>query len=243
MKIYNIEKQLKLDTLITASVSSPIHIALETKVVTPTHNTLVQAGINPKTMSDVDKEYYLASITKDVMLVQGILASTNWNKNDDFFTASDTWKARYTAKNKPVNIEHMGRESTGNKNFGVIVDCFACDDNMEYIFNEIEDFNIAITAILWERYFPTACEEVKAGIKDNKKFISMECMIDDFGYALKTDDDADEVMLMPRHDITAWMTQHLKVFGGDGVVVIGAKNYKIGLSAIVTGKQIGRAHV
>lgn len=228
MKIYNIEKQLKLDELITASVSNVIHIALETQVMAPSNQTLVQAGINPKTMSESEKAYHLAGLTKDVMLVRGILASTNWNKNDDVFTAADTWKARYTARNKPVNMEHMGRESTGNKNFGVIVDCYACDDEMNYIYDQSEDFNIAMSAILWERYFPLACEEVKAGIENNTKFISMECMIDDFGYALKADDDADEIMLMPRHDITAWMTQHLRIFGGEGTVAIGAKNYKIG---------------
>lgn len=228
MKVYNIEKQLKLESVIMASAINPVHIALDTKLNAPTNNTLVQAGINPKTMSEADKAYYLSTLTKDVMLVHGILASTNWNKNDDVFTTADTWKARYSAKHKPINMEHQGRESTGNKNFGVIVECYACDDDMNHIWSEENDFNIAITAILWERYFPQACQEVKAGIENNTKFLSMECMIDDFGYALQPEDNPEEALLMPRHDITAWMTQHLKVFGGEGTVIVGSKNYKIG---------------
>jgi hypothetical protein len=57
-------------------------------------------------------------------------------------------------------------------------------------------------------------------------FISMECLFDDFGYGLKTEDG--KISLLPRNEKTAWLSGYLRAYGGKGVVQINNVTYRIG---------------
>ena len=55
----------------------------------------------------------------------------------------------------------------------------------------------------------------------------MECKIKDFGYAIRRA-DSQNVELLPRTEITAWLTASLRRFGGTGKVNINGTEYLVG---------------
>jgi len=226
MKIYQQEIDLGLKDKIEASTKACFNLLPNPTVP---KNGVLEAEIRAKTLPKEEAEYLKKTMDAGLMWVRGILVSTNWNRNDDIFTMDDTWKARYTPRYKPVNMNHLGNESVGNETIGVITNSYTCDDDMNHIwdYSGIESFNIAVEMILWEKQWPTHCAEIKAGIDAGTKFLSIECMFDNFGYGLM-EAGSDQVMLLPRHELTAGLTKFLRVFGGSGVININAKEYKIG---------------
>lgn len=216
MKIYDLEKVRGLESKINSS--SVASASCEAKSV-----GFTKAAKNKNCVGQVPP--------KGILSVDAVLVSTNWNKNDDVFSPEETARAVRSPLFKPCNINHMGRESVGaNTTLGVIVDSYPVNDEFEY-FNIGEetkgiDFNIVVSCFLWETYFPTAVSEIKTGIDEGQMFVSMECRFDDFGYALKGPDGS--VSMLPRNEITAWLTSYLRSYGGDGKVTIDNKNYQIG---------------
>jgi hypothetical protein len=167
---------------------------------------------------------------KDMSYVNAILVSTNWNKNDDVFTPDEVYKSVYTPVFKPANENHIGREEVGNKIVGFIKDSYPVDDEYEYYSYDNKDpesFHILCQIGLWQAYFPEAVGSILKSIDENKKYVSMECFFDDFGYALKTE-GSDECNLLPRNEITSWLTPYLRAYGGKGKVVINDVEYIIG---------------
>jgi len=176
-------------------------------------------------------------IQPDLTRVYGILASTVWNKNDDIFTPQDTWPAIDTCWYKPANLDHLGREIVGeNFTIGCICDAWPVDENRKRVYADIDAqdnlivpsfFDIVVGINIWSTYFPSAATAIADGIKNRDIFISMECMFKDFGYALRSK-DSEETLLLPRNDVTSWMSQHLRILGGNGKVDIDGVEYQIG---------------
>jgi hypothetical protein len=228
MKIYPLEKEAGLESQIIDIKNANASLNILSSQGNAEY--AATAAFNPKPMDSSNKEWIAKGLSRDVMWIRANLVSTTWNKNDDVFTIEDTWKARYTAMYKPLNMGHLGRESAGaNTTFGVITNTYACDDDMKYIWDiPKEGFNIGIEGLIWARYFPSQAAEIKENIDNGIQSISMECNMGDFGYALKPQDEPDTILLMPRHEITAWMTKSLRIFGGTGEIEINAKKYKVG---------------
>lgn len=173
-----------------------------------------------------------AALTRDLMLVHGILVTTNWNKNDDVFSPEEVLAAKDTPVFKPTNINHRGEEGD-NQNIGVICSAILVDD----AYNKIDiavgqdsipsKFHIMCGMYLWEKYFPMAVNEIKESIDRNQMYISMECLFDDFGYALKGLED-DDITLVARNEQTCVLSSHLRIYGGTGQVDVKGKKFKIG---------------
>jgi len=172
----------------------------------------------------------------DLAFIVSILVSAGWNLNDDIFTASELWKARYTPKHKPINDEHNDAVILGH-----IIDSKAVDKAGEEIIltgdNVIpEEFDLEVAGVLYKA-LPSIKEKIDILIENANKgelFVSMECWFDDLAYGIK-DSSTGKTVVVDRKEDTAFLTKHLKVYGGTGEY----KGHKIGrvLKNIVFGGQ------
>ena len=220
MKIYQHEKDLNLQDCIIASTSVDAALSI------------------PEKFTKADSPAILLPPTKDLMAVQGILVTTAWNQNDDVFSPREVWPARYSAKYKPANMDHKGKEMDGeNRNIGVICDSEPVDDDYNIITANIdgshnipEYYHLMVSMYLWEKYWPTPVKKIRDGIDADAMFISMECMFDDFGYAIrpKNGDSSQSVSLIPRNEETSWLTAYLKMYKGKGEINLNGVVYRIG---------------
>lgn len=177
-------------------------------------------------------QYLKTEIPNDVMCVHSILVSTNWNLNDEVFTSDEVWAARRTPIGQPANRNHFDPKDPDKYDIvGTIVDCWPVDDKYEYIYADQDNlpdfFHLLCRSYLWEYYYPNEIGTIKSGIDDNKMFVSMECRIKDFGYAIRRA-DSQNVELLPRTEITSWLTASLRRFGGTGKVNINGTEYLVG---------------
>lgn len=164
---------------------------------------------------------------KDLYFTKSILVTTNWNKNTDVFDRSETWAARHTPTHKPTNIEHEEKQLIGH-----ITNCFAMNldgiiipDNS--LVDELPDiYHLVNGAVIYRGWKDdklstmanTLIEEIEAG----KKYVSMECYFTNFSYALLDSDGHSHIVA--RDENSAWLTKHLRAYGGDGEY----DGYKIG---------------
>lgn len=230
IKIYNRERELGLAEKIAFETKSSI---IEEMEIREKFKDIDFAESTKFYKYEGDKEWEMQNMSDDLFGFNAILVSTVWNENDDVFSKEETWKARDTPIYKSVNIGHKGREGVGNDVVGVIISSMCVDDELEYCYSPTNETppdkfkHIIVSMRVWERYFPTHTKYIKDGIDAKKLFVSMECIFNDFGYALK-EESKDEVLFLPRNEITAWLTQHLRIYGGSGQVQINGKNYKVG---------------
>lgn len=226
MKIYKAEKDLGLDFIAEASWNC-VSIASSLE------------SFNDKlaeTKAPVIYPNPHIEISHDLLQVNAILVSTNWNRNDDVFSPDEVWKAKSTPVYKPANVDHEGKEtSKKNQIIGVIAECRPVDDDYNYISSiekdddEAEKFHLMVTILLWHKYFPTVIDKIKKKIDDNTEYVSMECIFPDFGYALRRVDEPDgDIHLLPRNEITAGLTQYLRAAKGPGIVNLNGVEYRIG---------------
>lgn len=150
--------------------------------------------------------YYLASI----------LASAGYNSNDDTFLPEELWEARATPIHKQFNFNHNETDI-----IGVMFDSFLLDAEGNRIEDEkdiplIKD--IATHSVIWTKWEDPVLQgrmnKIIAEIEDGIQFVSMEVLFRDFDYLLTTE---AETKVVARNDATAFLTKHLKAFGGDGV--------------------------
>lgn len=225
MKIYQNEIDRGVDKLITASNKTAV--ACDTGKKVPKESTKGE-----KFYKDRDMEYVKDYIPDGMCLINAILVSTNWNKNDDVFTPEDTWFARSTPLYTPANLNHQGREGTDNNIVGVIANCMPVDDDYKWLDVPKENdlpasFHILVGTYVWSSYFPTIADSIQSKIDKGEMFVSMEAYFDDFGYALRVTDESN-IILMPRNDITSWISSYLRCYGGPGKVTIDGVSYKVG---------------
>lgn len=156
----------------------------------------------------------------DLHYLQSILVTTNWNKNDDIFTPIEVWKARHTPEDKPLNLEHDPEHILGH-----ITDCWAVNDALEIISDDTDEdklpekFHIITSAVIYKNWhhdeeLTRIVDGVIEGIDRGDYYVSMECLLRDFGYAISSN---DKITYIERGPDTAFLTKYLRVYGGKGV--------------------------
>jgi hypothetical protein len=163
------------------------------------------------------KEYF------DLFPIYSILVTTGWNKNDDVFGRLETWQARSTPEDKPFNLEHDPSKIIGH----IIASC-PVDDQLNVIPNNtlVDDlptkFHLLTSSVIyrpassnsnnpeWTEQVNQIIDEIKA----NQWLVSMECIFNDFGYGMSTTEGSQR--LVERTEGTAFLTKHLRAYGGEG---------------------------
>lgn len=171
----------------------------------------------------------------DLALVVAILVSTGWNLNDDVFVPSEVWKAKETPIHKPMNDQHDGSRILGH-----IVKSRVLDKSGNEIVLQDGDpipdnFDIEVAGVLYKNVgeIKDRVQEIIQEANEGNLFVSMEAWFTDFAYAVCDKDNSTKVI--DRTEATAFLTKHLRIYGGAGVY----QGYKIGrvLKNIVFGGQ------
>lgn len=152
----------------------------------------------------------------DLYYLKSILVSTGWNKNDDVFDPTELWEARSTPEDKPFNFMHNEKDIIGHITANEVVDF---DGNPITEDSEVPDkFNILTSAVVYTEWSDPEQRQrmhnIVSEIEDGKWFVSMECLFPDFDYALKG--AAGETKVIKRNEASAFLTKHLRSYGGDG---------------------------
>jgi hypothetical protein len=159
----------------------------------------------------------------DLYPLQTVLVTAGvWNINTDIFTKEPTWEARFSAQDKPFNLQHVQSDIIGH-----MTDNFVVDDNynivpMDSVLADVpEKFHIVTPAVIYRFWEDKAkkdrIEKIIAEIEAGKKwFVSMECLFSDFDYGVMN--ARGESRIIQRTEATAGLTKFLRQFGGPGVI-------------------------
>jgi hypothetical protein len=191
--------------------------------------SLVNPCLDESFLSKAKTFQSIASINDtDLYYVQSILVSSSWNKNDDIFDKSETWIARNTPEDKPTNLEHNENIIIGHiiSNWPITEDGVLIDDNTP-IENLPEKYHILTGSVIYKGFsdleLKARSEKLISEIESGQKYVSMECFFNGFDYGL-IDKTNNEYKILARNNETAYLTKHLRCYGGLGE----HENYKIG---------------
>ena len=161
----------------------------------------------------------------DLYYMKSVLVSTGWNKNDDVFDPRETWEARSTAEDKPFNFMHDEKDIIGHITSNKVIDF---DGNVIDLVDEItmpERFEIVTSSVIYTEWQDPEqrqrIQKILAGIEKGDWFVSMECLFPNFDYALIK---GDEQKIIKRSEASAFLTKHLRSYGGDGKY----EDYRVG---------------
>lgn len=161
----------------------------------------------------------------DLFYLESVLVSTGWNKNDDVFLTEATWEARNTPEDKQFNYMHDENDIIGHITGSYVLakDGNRIDPNQE---NPPAEFDIITQAVLYNSWTNPENKErmdkIISEIEQGKWYVSMECLFAGFDYALM--DEKGNAKLLPRNEASAFLTKHLRSYGGTGEY----QGYKIG---------------
>tara|TARA_B100001123_G_C15336924_1_gene1033225 strand:- start:3775 stop:5373 length:1599 start_codon:yes stop_codon:yes gene_type:complete len=168
-----------------------------------------------------------AQTDDDIYHVYSILVSTSWNKNDDVFHKDEVWASKDTPKYKPTNLEHDEKQIVGG-----IIDNWAVDQNFDLIdensdTNTLPDYyHILVSSVIYRQWqdpeYRDRVMDLIEKIEAGEKYVSMECMFSGFDYAVVDPNGKHHVL--SRNDDTAFLTQHLRSYGGTGAY----QNHQVG---------------
>jgi hypothetical protein len=155
----------------------------------------------------------------DLFYVQSLLVSVGWNKNHDVFAKAETWKARSTPIDKPVNYQHNSGDIIGHLTSAVVLDREGNVISNDAPFDDVpDDFDIIVGSVLYRSWSDKDLQErmdqIIVDIPSGKWKVSMECLFRDFDYAIVGPND--EHHIVKRDSSTAFLTKHLKQYGGSG---------------------------
>lgn len=163
----------------------------------------------------------------DLYPLTTILVTTGMNKNTDYFDPKETWAAKDSPKHKPFNLGHNEKEIIGH-----MIGNYVIDANNKVISNEITEdqlpskFHIVTPSVLYKHWEDPTLKARTANliskIEAGELFVSMEALFKNFDYVLK--DAVGAYTVVPRNEETAFLTKHLRCYGGRGVY----KDYTIG---------------
>ena len=158
---------------------------------------------------------------------KSILATVGWNKNDDVFDAQETWAARATAEDQPINIEHDSTRIRGH-----ITGQYPVNAKMERLADDLavdelpDKFHIVTSGVIYKRYenedVQKEMNEVLEELSEGQWKVSMECLLRGFDYAVI--DAKGSHSIVPRCEESAFLTKHLRAYGGEGRY----QGYKVG---------------
>ena len=163
----------------------------------------------------------------DLFFTKSVLVSSNWNKNADVFDKVEVWTARKTPVYKRDNIGHDEKQIIGH-----MIDCWAMDTDGNVIpddtvLDDLPDlYHLATSSVIYTHWEDKDTKDkVKALIEKinaGEMFVSMECLLRGFDYAVISPNG--EQSIIARNQDTAFLTKHLRAYGGSGVY----EDYKIG---------------
>jgi hypothetical protein len=171
---------------------------------------------------------FASLVDSDLYYVQSILVSSSWNKNDDIFDPEEVWAARNTPEDKPTNLEHDENLIIGHitGNWPITEDGYIIDENTSPQ-DLPEKYHILTGSVIYRAFssneLKDRSEKLIAEIEDGNKFVSMECFFKGFDYGL-IHKSTGEYKVLSRNDSTAYLTKHLRAYGGLGE----HDDYKIG---------------
>jgi hypothetical protein len=210
-------EQEKLDGL-EDSLRSSASITYASKVESSTKdNTTIKNFKSLASFNDSDLYY-----------VQSILVSSSWNKNDDIFDKVEVWSAKNTPEDKPTNLEHDESLIIGHitANWPITEDGILIDENTQ-IENLPDKYHILTASVIYKGFsnpeLRERSEKLIQEIESGEKYVSMECFFKGFDYGL-LNKDTGEFKVLARNDNTAFLTKHLRAYGGVGE----HENYKLG---------------
>jgi len=158
---------------------------------------------------------------------RSVLVSSTWNKNDDIFGLKEIWTARHTPVHKPTNIDHDHNQIVGHITDTWVIDSegntvddgTVIDDLPEYI-------HICNGAVIYKYYssdtLTERAQKLIEQIEAGEKYVSMECLFPDFDYGVI--DEEGNNYIIARNQDTAFLTKHLRAYGGTG----NFNKYKVG---------------
>ena len=182
-----------------------------------------------KKLSRVENIKSLAALDdSDLYYVQSILVSSNWNKNDDIFDKGEVWLARNTPEDKPTNLEHDEATIIGHitSNWPITEDGNLIDENTSL--EELpQKYHILTGSVIYRAFsnpeLKDRAEKLISEIEHGQKYVSMECLFNGFDYGL-VNASTGEYKVLARNDNTAYLTKHLRAYGGSGE----HEGYKVG---------------
>lgn len=235
MRIYKAEKEAGIDSQMEKDGSSTIFVTARVQIcdISKHFDGMSVADLMKATNTVQTVEELLGDDQPDLALVVAILVSTGWNLNDDIFTPEEVWKARNSPLHKPMNDNHDATKILGHIVQSRVLDKIGNEINLEI---PPAEFDLEVAGVLY-RAFPELIEridEIIAKAKTGEMFVSMEAWFPDFGYGL-IDANTGETKLVERTEATAFLTKHLKIYGGSGEY----QGYKVGrvLKDIIFGAQ------
>lgn len=220
MKIFQQEMNDGIAELVksTASVAYCSPVSLHQGTVQAANDVISNPEVLAKVIAENTDQH-------DLFYLEAVLVSTGWNKNDDVFTAENTWAARKTPEDKQFNFMHDENDIIGHITGSYVITkdgkAVADDDAARP-----DEFDIITQAVLYNSW--TQAEnrermgEIIKEIPQGKWFVSMECLFAGFDYALT--DPKGEAKILTRDEASAFLTKHLRAYGGTGEY----EGYKIG---------------
>jgi hypothetical protein len=161
----------------------------------------------------------------DLFYLESVLVSTGWNKNDDVFLTEPTWAARNTPEDKQFNYMHDENDIIGHITGSYVLSKEGTRISPDQE-SPPEEFDIVTQAVLYNSWTNLENKErmdkIISEIEEGKWYVSMECLFAGFDYALM--DEKGRAKLMPRNEASAFLTKHLRSYGGTGEY----QGYKIG---------------
>lgn len=179
--------------------------------------------------ADVERAEFLAKANSnpdqfDLYYLNSVLVSTGWNRNDDVFDYKETWSARNTPEDKPFNYMHDEADIIGH----ITGNCVVSDGKIMAadLQEPPKKFDIITSAVLYKSWSDEERAErtskLISEIEQGKWFVSMECLFAGFDYAVVSPEG--EHNTVTRDEASAWLTKHLKSYGGEGEY----EGYKLG---------------
>lgn len=155
----------------------------------------------------------------DLEYIKTRLVSTGMNLNDDYFDPVEVFAARATPEDKPINDNHdcariighmVGNWVSGDDGVAVADDCAVEDLPAK--------FHVDVGGVLYKRWAKADLQkhfdQILADVREGKKFVSMECLFRGFDYYVV--DKAGAAKIIHRAEGTAFLTKHLRAYGGAG---------------------------
>jgi hypothetical protein len=163
----------------------------------------------------------------DLYYLNSVLVSTGWNKNDDVFDVGQVWAARKTPEDKQFNFMHDEADIIGHITANMVIDGGGNEISDELSFDELPNqFDIVTSAVLYNSWsnpeLQLRMNTLVAEIEEGKWFVSMECLFNDFDYAVITPEGQEKVI--SRDEASAFLSKHLRAYGGTGEY----EGYKVG---------------
>lgn len=164
---------------------------------------------------------------QDLYYMDSVLVTSCWNNNDDVFDKNEVWKARHTPEDKPFNIEHDEHHIIGHITGNWPVDLKGQVIKETTPEENIPDvFHIVTSSVVYRHWTDPELikrtDELIGKIEAGNKFVSMECLFTGFDYALKSEGGDKHTLI--RNDESAFLTKHLRAYGGGGVY----EGYQVG---------------